>query len=191
MISKNTAVINENNQLVCSCSNDEDNNSTLSFNINNSEIDPDKVPFTDQFGMSYEKSNDNTTLSLKKKSASMWDAGKYLCFNGYYSTHLYIWVKSKERFFLTEAYEQRLKVLNFSELKVPCVPTSPCYDVKLFKGSKELAITEKNGVKFDPRKGFIITSPSDIIKAPLNFTCSITVDGRTENKLYAQLLWKI
>ncbi|KAF7988243.1 hypothetical protein HCN44_007775 [Aphidius gifuensis] len=85
MVSNVTAVLNENDQVVCSCSDDEDNNSTLSFSINNSQINP---------------------------------------------------------------YE-------------------------------ELAITERSRVKFDPRKGFIITNPR-YINAPVDFTCSITLDGRTE-----------
>ncbi|KAF7988056.1 hypothetical protein HCN44_007550 [Aphidius gifuensis] len=183
MVSKDTAVLNENDRLVCSCSDNENNRSTLSFYINNSEINPYKVPFTDEFGMSYEKSNDNTTLYLKKKNVSMWDGGDYVCFNSYYLTRMYIWVKTKERFFLAKASEKTLKIFDRSSMKIPCVPTSPCYNVKLFKGSQELAINETNGIKFDPRKGFIITNPR-YFDAPVDFTCSITLDGRTESMLY-------
>ncbi|XP_044020987.1 uncharacterized protein LOC122860954 [Aphidius gifuensis] len=183
MVSKDTAVLNENDQLVCSCSDDKNNNSTLAFAINNVRMNPYQVPFTDYFDRSYQKSNDNTKLYLKKERVSMWDGGDYICFNRYNYTWLHIWVKTKERFFLAKESETSLLIQDRSSMEVPCVPTSPCYDVELFKGSKELAINETNGVKFDPRKGFIITNPR-YIDAPVDFTCSITLDGRTESMLY-------
>ncbi|XP_044017804.1 uncharacterized protein LOC122858754 isoform X2 [Aphidius gifuensis] len=191
MISRDTAILNENDQLVCTCSNSVNQHGNLSFRINLYGIYPGHEPWMDFDGIIYEKSYDNKTITLKKNKIYFGDEGYYGCRNEYYDkpysdvARIYIWVKTKKSFFSKVPFQVTNEALITPDdfrLQVPCVPTSPCYDIKLFRGSEELKINKTNGIAFDPRKGFMITNRNYI--HPLKFTCSITMYGRTEKVLY-------
>ncbi|KAF7987849.1 hypothetical protein HCN44_003712 [Aphidius gifuensis] len=192
MLSEDSVLVNENDQLACSCSDSVNQQSTLSFTINHYDIHPTHEPWMDDDDMIYEKSYDNETITLKKNKISFGDEGHYSCRNYdytkpyYHKARIYIWVKTKKSFFSKVPFRVTNEIVISpyeSHLQVPCVPTSPCYDMKLFKDSEELKINKTNGIAFDPREGFMITNLNHIY-APINFTCSITMYGRTESVLY-------
>ncbi|KAF7987926.1 hypothetical protein HCN44_003789 [Aphidius gifuensis] len=138
-------------------------------------------------GTIHERSGFNRVITFEKKKVSYGDAGLYTCINNEYGheTSIYIWVQTKKRSFVTRAPNESYGILFRSHINIPCVPTSPCFDVKLFEGSQEVTINETNGIKFDPREGFLITNPS-YIHVPIDFTCSVTVEslGRTDTVKY-------
>ncbi|KAF7987851.1 hypothetical protein HCN44_003714 [Aphidius gifuensis] len=189
---EDTAILNENDQLVCTCSNSVNQHGNLSFRINLYGIYPGHEPWTNYNDMIFEESYDNKTITLRKNKISFGDEGYYGCHNEYYDkpysdvARMYIWVKTKKSFFSKIPFQVTNGIVispSDSHLQVPCVPTSPCYDMKLFKDSEELKINKTNGIAFDPREGFMITN-LNYIYAPINFTCSITMYGRTEKVLY-------
>ncbi|KAF7987493.1 hypothetical protein HCN44_003255 [Aphidius gifuensis] len=182
MISGDTAVINEGDHLMCRCSDDEYHLSPLSMKMDYVVVNFALEPTRLDDGLIYEASSHNRAITFEKKKVIYGDAGLYTCTNEKYNDEasIYVWVKTKIRAFVTRKSNETMGIAYRSHIKVPCVPTSPCFDVKLFQGSQEVAVDETNGISFDAREGFTITNPS-YIHVPTEFSCKIIVNERTDS----------